>query len=323
MSESSRETAAPKVGLVYHPTYLEHETAPGHPERPARLTAIIKGLEESGLYAELVKIDPRPAPEEWVGTVHTAEYMKRAKASCARGLDYLDTPDVSISAKSYDVALLAAGAGLAALDAVVGGKVSAVFCAVRPPGHHAMPDEALGFCIFNNIAIAARYAQKEHGLKRVLLVDFDVHHGNSTEAVFYADGSVLHFGIHRYPFYPGTGGAGNEGQGAGLGCNINVPLPAGADIHAYREAFANRLKPAALEFKPDIVLISAGFDAHRDDPLGGMMLTSNDYGELTGMIREIAEECCAGRLVSFLEGGYDLDVLAEAATAHVKALIGR
>lgn len=323
MDESSRGETKRKVGLVYDPAYLEHQTAPGHPERPARLTAIIRGLKESGLYAKLLKIEPRPAPEKWVRSVHTAEYMKRAKAGCAAGLKYLDTPDVSISGKSYEVALLAAGAGLAALDAVAEGKVRAVFCAVRPPGHHAMPDEALGFCIFNNIAIAARYAQQKHGWKKVLIVDFDVHHGNSTQAVFYADGSVLHFGIHRHPFYPGTGAAEKEGQGEGLGYNINVPLPAGSGISAYRKAFAERLKPAALKFKPDIVLISAGFDAHQDDPLGGMKLTSQDYGELTGMVKEIADECCEGRIVSFLEGGYDLDALAEAGAAHVKALMAR
>jgi acetoin utilization deacetylase AcuC-like enzyme len=308
------------VGLVYDSAYLEHRTARGHPERPERLTAIIERLKQAGLHDGLVAIRPRPAPEQWVRTVHRPEYIKRARESCAAGRPFLDCADVPVCGKSYRVALLAAGGGLAAVDAVVAGRVRSAFCAVRPPGHHAEPGKAMGFCIFNNVAIAARYAQRKHGLKKVLIVDFDVHHGNSTQKVFYRDATVMHFGIHRGFFYPGTGEAGLKGEGPGQGLNINVPLPAGSGIAAYRRAFAGQLKPAALKFRPDLVLISAGFDAHRADPLGGMKLTSADYGELTAEIREIAEATCGGRIVSFLEGGYDLEGLSTSVEAHLRAL---
>jgi acetoin utilization deacetylase AcuC-like enzyme len=317
---SSEKESGAKVGFVYDPAYLEHKTTPGHPERPERLTAIVKRLKETKLLDGLVELKPAPAPLEWIRTVHQDDYVKRARESCAKGVAFLDCMDVPISEKSYETALLAAGAGIAAVDAVASGKVKSAFCAVRPPGHHAEPDAAMGFCIFNNIAIAARYAQKKHKLARVLIVDFDVHHGNSTQAVFYADATVLHFGIHRHPFYPGTGAAELKGKGDGEGLNINVPLPPLSGIAAYRKAFKEKLKPAALKFKPDIVLISAGFDAHEDDPLGGMDLSSADFGELTSIIKEIADATCKGRIVSFLEGGYDLKGLSTAVEAHIKAL---
>jgi acetoin utilization deacetylase AcuC-like enzyme len=311
---------ATKVALVYSDTFLEHRTTPGHPECPERLTAIIARLKRTGLYDELAQLQPQPAPLERIYAVHDRDYVARAQASCQSGERHLDCMDVPISEKSYESAVLAAGAGLVAVDAVMSGKVKSAFCAVRPPGHHAERDRAMGFCIFNNVAIAARYAQQKYGLKKVLIVDFDVHHGNSTQSAFYDDESVLHFGIHRHPFYPGTGAGELKGKGEGEGFNINVPLAAGSGIDAYRKAFNEQLKPAAIKFKPDIVLISAGFDAHQADPLGGMKLTSSDFGELTTIIKEIARECCAGRVVSFLEGGYDLPSLSTAVEAHIRAL---
>jgi len=316
----TKRKPAKKIALIYDDAFLAHKTTPGHPERPERLTAIITQLKKSGLHDELLHLEPKPAPLEYIYAVHDRDYVKRARISCEQGKDFLDCRDVPVCGKSYETAVLAAGAGLVAVDAVMKGKAESAFCAVRPPGHHAERDRAMGFCIFNNVAIAARYAQKKHGIKKVLIIDFDVHHGNATQSTFYEDDSVLHFGVHRHPFYPGTGAKELTGKGKGKGFNINVPLPAGQGIAGYRKAFKEQLRPAALKFKPELVLVSAGFDAHKADPLGGMALTSPDYGELTAMIKEIARECCAGRIVSFLEGGYDLKGLSTAVEAHIRAL---
>jgi len=309
-----------KIALVYSDRFLGHRTTPGHPERPERLTAIIDGLKKSGLYDRLLHLAPEPAPRELVEAVHDPEYVERARITCRSGTPFLDCMDCPVCEESFETALLAAGAGLAAVDAVAAGKAGAAFCAVRPPGHHAERDRAMGFCMFNNLAIAARYARRQHGLERILIVDFDVHHPNSTQATFYEDPGVLLFSIHRYPFYPGTGARGETGAGEGRGTNINVPFAAGRGMTGYRKAFEEELGPAAAAFDPDLVLISAGFDAHQRDPLGGMELTSADYGELTSMVAAIAREHCGGRIVSFLEGGYDLQALSTAVPEHIKAL---
>ena len=309
------------TGLVYDDVFLDHDTGPGHPERPERLTAIIERLKRDGVYVQLVAIPPASDPVRWIGTVHSPDYVARVKESCARGLTWLDSPDTPISAESYDVAVAAVAGVLGAVDAVADGRVRNAFCAVRPPGHHALADRAMGFCLFNNVAIAARYAQKERGLARVLVVDWDVHHGNGTQEAFYDDATVLYFGVHRYPFYPGTGAGTEAGAGEGMGLTVNVPLPAGSGDAEFAAALEERLKPAALAFRPDLVLISAGFDAHRDDPLGGMALTAAGYARLTRIVMEIADECCDGRIVSVLEGGYDPEGLADSVEAHVRALM--
>jgi len=228
---------------------------------------------------------------------------------------------VPLSEESARVAALAAGGVLAAVDAVAEGRVRNAFCAVRPPGHHARRDKAMGFCIYNNVAIAARYAQKKHGLPRVLIVDWDVHHGNGTQEMFYDDPTVLYFGVHRHPFYPGTGGAEERGAGRGLGFTVNVPLAAGAGDAEFAAAFRDRMEPAAREFRPDLVLISAGFDAHEADPLGGMKMTPAGYADLTRIVRRVAQATARGRIVSVLEGGYDLDGLAASVEAHLRALM--
>jgi acetoin utilization deacetylase AcuC-like enzyme/formylglycine-generating enzyme required for sulfatase activity len=309
-----------QVGLVYGDVYLEHDTGPSHPERPARLEAIVARLKAAGLFDELTLIPPRPAATEWITAVHSPQYVERVKTGCEKEIGWLDSHDTPISARSYEVALEAAGGVLAAVDAVMEGKARSAFCAVRPPGHHALPDRAMGFCLFNNVAIAARYLQKKHHVAKVLIVDWDVHHGNGTQAVFYDDPTVFYFSVHRHPFYPGTGSAAEKGEADGLGFTRNVPLPAGSGDEDYQRVFDELLTPAAIDFAPDFVLVSAGFDAHENDPLGGMRVSSEQYGRLTRSVREIADKCCGGRIVSVLEGGYDLHGLAESVEAHLRAL---
>ena len=311
-----------KTGFVYDDIYLEHKTTPGHPEAPQRLVAIVEKLKKKGLHNQLVLLNPSPVSTEWLTTVHTLEYVERVKQSWQQGAIYLDSPDVPISPKSYEAALMAAGGVLCAIDAVMEEKVTNAFCAVRPPGHHALADEAMGFCIFNNVAVAARYIQKKYNLSKILIVDWDVHHGNGTQAAFYDEPSVLYFSVHQYPFYPpGSGSEMEKGAGKGLNYNINVPLPAGSTDTDYIRAFEEKLKPAALAFSPDFVLVSAGFDAHENDLLGGMKVTTQGFAELTKIVKAIAQKCCKGRLVSVLEGGYHLEGLAASVEAHIRVLM--
>jgi len=310
-----------KTGFVYDDIYLEHKTAPGHPETPQRLVAIVERLKAKGLYSELFVLSPKPAAVQWLTTLHSPEYIERAKKSCQNGARYLDSIDTPISTRSYEVALIAAGGVLTAIDAVMEKKVTNAFCAIRPPGHHAVKDQAMGFCIFNNVAIGTRYVQKKYNLQKILIVDWDVHHGNSTQVMFYDDPTVLYFSVHQYPFYPGTGSEAEKGSGKGLNYNINVPLPAGSGDSDYLRVFQERFKPAALAFCPDFVLISAGFDAHKNDLLGGMKVTSEGFAQLTQIVKQIAEKCCEGRLVSVLEGGYELEGLASSVEAHIRVLM--
>ena len=320
--DMNAESSLP-TGFVYGEIYLEHKTGEGFPERPERLGAILKGLEEAGLLSKTTRIDPKPASTEWITTIHSAEYVDRVRKACEAAGDsvrQLDT-DMPISSGSYDAALAAVGGVLAAVDAVVDGTIRNAFCAVRPPGHHALRDRAMGFCLFNNAAIAARYVQKKHKLEKVLIIDWDVHHGNATQDAFYEDPTVLYFSTHLHPFYPGTGQAKHVGKGEGEGTNINVPLQPGDGDDVVKKAFLERLKPAAIKFKPDFVLISCGFDSHENDTLGRLAITSKGFAELTRIVMSIADECCEGRLVSMLEGGYTLENLASASAAHVRALM--
>jgi acetoin utilization deacetylase AcuC-like enzyme/formylglycine-generating enzyme required for sulfatase activity len=309
------------TGLVYDDIYLEHKTGPGHPERPERLRVIKRRLEESNLLGQLTLVKPRKASLDWITSVHRPDYVERVKRSCEDGVGWVDSPDAMASDESYEVALIAVGGVLAAVDAVVAGEINNAFCAVRPPGHHALPNHAMGFCLFNNIAIAARYLQKKHKIPKILIVDWDVHHGNGTQDIFYGDPTVLYFSVHQYPFYPGTGGQSEKGEGEGLGFTINAPLPAGSGDEQYREVFEKLLKPAAYDFDPDFVLISAGFDAHEADLLGGMNVTTESFAEMTRLVKRIADDCCEGRLVSLLEGGYGLEGLAQSVEAHVRVLV--
>ena len=316
-----KKSPAPgKTGLIYHESYLLHDTGKNHPESPERLKAIIEHLKETGVLFQLLRIEPSPACVKWITSVHTRQYVEHVRESCEDGRHYLDSADTGISLKSYEVARLAVGGVLKAVDAVMSERVKNAFCAIRPPGHHASSDRAMGFCIFNNVAIATRYIQKQYGLPKVLIVDWDVHHGNGTQEAFYDDPSVLYFSIHRYPFYPGSGAEKERGKGKGLGCNINVPLSAGCGDREYVKAFEEKLKPPAIAFDPDFVIISAGFDAHKDDPLGGMRVTAKGFAEMTRIVKDIADLCCGGRVITVLEGGYDLIGLSESVRAHISAL---
>lgn len=304
------------TGIVYHPIYLQHETG-SHPERKERLTAVLDKIHSEGIKVEF--ITPKQATIDQVATIHGRRYIDQVRTICEQGGGYLDL-DTILSEHSYEAALMAAGGTIAAVDAVMDSN-SCAFALVRPPGHHAMPNRGMGFCIFNNVAIAARHAQAR-GLKKILIVDWDVHHGNGTNAVFYSDKSVMYFSTHQFPHYPGTGRMTDVGADGAEGTKVNVPLPSGTGDEGFLMAFREILKPAALEFKPDIVLVSAGHDPDKADPLGGMKLTSAGFGAMAGVVKEIADLCCQGRLAATLEGGYNLEAQAEAVVAELKAFQG-
>ncbi|HEX2056458.1 MAG TPA: histone deacetylase, partial [Nitrospiraceae bacterium] len=282
-----------RTGLVYHPAYLEHEMGSGHPESPQRLKAIIGRLESTGMLDRLRRIEPAPASDDWLLQVHTASYLEGLKSHApANGHISLD-PDTAMSPGTLAAAYLAAGGALAGADAIMARQVEHVFCAVRPPGHHAERDRAMGFCFFNNVAVAARYLQRRHGIGRVLIVDWDVHHGNGTQHTFYEDPSILFFSTHQFPHYPGTGRATERGAGKAEGLTINVPMSPGKGDKDYQDIFERVLVPAADAFKPDFVIVSAGFDAHRDDPLASMGLSEEGYANLTRIVTGIASRHCA------------------------------
>ncbi|WP_286858000.1 histone deacetylase family protein [Methanosaeta sp. UBA356] len=305
-----------KFALVYHPIYLLHDTD-GHPERKERLTAILDRIESEGLDIEC--ITPKPATIEQVEAIHGRNYIDQVKAICERGGGHLDI-DTILSKDSFDAALMAAGGAIAAVDAVIEGHRGA-FALVRPPGHHAMPNRGMGFCVFNNVAIAAKDAQSRD-LEKVLIVDWDVHHGNGTNAIFYSDRSVLYFSTHQFPHYPGTGRMNDVGEGGAEGTAVNVPLPSGTGDEGYLMAYRELLVPMAQEFSPDIVLVSAGQDPHKDDPLGGMGLTASGFAAIAGVVKEVADICSNGRVAAVLEGGYNLSAQAEAIVAEIRAFQG-
>jgi len=310
------------TALIADPKCLRHDTGFGHPECPERFTAVHDALKTAGLLAKMERIEPRVVTAEDLQLVHQPRYLEIAEHEITSKLPQLSTGDTAISPASWEAACVAAGSGLAAVDAVVGGKVANAFCLVRPPGHHANADTGMGFCILNNVALAARHAQKRHGLKRVLIVDWDVHHGNGTQDIFYADGSVFFFSTHQWPWYPGTGPARETGVGPGKGTTMNVPLPAGSGRAEIFGAVEKQLIPAMDHFQPELVVISAGFDSRIGDPLGHFELTDQDFADLTKLVCGIADNYALGRVVSLLEGGYSLTGLASAAVAHVAALMG-
>jgi acetoin utilization deacetylase AcuC-like enzyme len=307
--------------LLADPVYKQHVTGPGHPERPARYDAAVEALEHAGLLGKLGRVPVRRAAMDEVALCHTSSYIHTVEADFARGASELSTGDTNVSPKSLEVALDAVGGVMNAVDAVMGGKARNAFCIVRPPGHHATPKRGMGFCIFNNIALAARHAQRKYGVERVLIADWDVHHGNGTQDIFYSDGSVLFFSTHQYPWYPGTGPAAETGEGKGKGLTVNCPFPAGSGRKEIVRAFQRKLVAAADDFRPDLVMVSAGFDSRAGDPLGRFMLDDQDFADLTEVVLQIAEKHAANRLVSVLEGGYSLEGLAAAVAAHVRALL--
>ncbi|MEP7355505.1 MAG: histone deacetylase [Acidobacteriota bacterium] len=309
------------TGLIADPIYQLHDTGPGHPERPARYGAILDAFSTSGILERTLHLPSRSATEDEIALCHTRDYIATAQADIQSGKLELSTGDTTVSAQSLEVALKATGGVLNAVDAVMRSQVRNAFCPIRPPGHHARPNQGMGFCIFNNIAVAARYAQRHYGLQKVLIADWDVHHGNGTQDTFYEDGSVFFFSTHQWPLYPGTGPANETGSGDGKDSTMNRPFAAGAGRQEVLGAFQNDLRRAADAFKPDLVLISAGFDSRIGDPLGGFTLTDDDFRDLTTVMLEIADQHANGRLVSVLEGGYNLSGLASAATAHVESLL--
>ncbi len=302
------------------PACLLHDTGPGHPERAPRLEAVMQAMRELQGQGRVAIVEAPSAREDDVLLVHTRPYLETVRREIAEGAAVLSTGDTALSPRSWEAALAAAGTVIAAVDAVIRGDVASAFCAVRPPGHHASAARGMGFCLFNNVAIGARVAQARYGVERVLIADWDVHHGNGTQDVFWSDGSVLFFDTHQDPWYPGTGGRDEIGEGRGRGLVFNRPFPAGAGRAEILGAFREALVPAAERFKPQLVMISAGFDSRIDDPLGGFKLTDQDFADLTGVVLEIAARHAGGRVVSVLEGGYNLEGLASAAAAHVLRL---
>lgn len=306
------------LALYYHPTYLEHNTGQ-HPENADRLRGIISSLDRYGIpESDLLK--PEPVDLDLLAHVHDARYIAAIEKAARAGGGYWDY-DTIISPASYDAALLAAGAATAAVDSAIAG-VSVPFALVRPPGHHALYASAMGFCLFNNVAVAAQHAIENHDLERVLIVDWDVHHGNGTQDLFYTRPDVFFFSAHQYPFYPGTGALDETGAGAGEGFTLNVPLPGGVDDAGYKQVFEQVLTPALYRYRPQLILISAGYDAHVADPIGGMAVTSAGFYQLARFVREIAGDIeeCAGRVAAVLEGGYNIEALATSVVATIAGL---
>ena len=305
------------IGLLYSPRFLEHDTGSGHPESPERLRAIWNHLHACGLISRLKPLEPAPHEISWIETVHDPAYIHRVRETCERGDPFIDTGDTGICPKSYEIALLAVDGALTLVDEVMTGKIQRGFGLIRPPGHHAERALSLGFCLFNNVAIAARYAQKKYKLSRIAIVDWDVHHGNGTQHTFESDPSIFYVSIHQWPLYPGTGRREEKGQGNVL----NIPLPPHSGDEEYLKVFKEETIPALDHFKPELIFISAGFDAHRNDPLAQMDLTEEGYRRMTELLVELANRHSAGRIVSLLEGGYRLPALARSVQIHLQSMM--
>jgi len=308
------------VGYVYDPVYLKHDTG-YHPENAQRLEAIMAHLEETGLLKQLTPIRPRPATTEELEYVHQASYVSRIQDAASRGGGWLDG-DTVMSPDSYDASLYAAGGAIEATDAVISGRTNSAFALVRPPGHHATAMAAMGFCLFNNIAIAAQHALKKHKMKKVAIIDFDVHHGNGTQEAFYNNPQALYISTHQYPHYPGTGTVGETGSGAAEGTTVNIPLPSGSGDEEYRRVFEQIVVPMVRHFRPELILVSAGYDLHWKDRLAMMEVSTAGFAEVIRTIKGLADELCHGKIVITLEGGYNLKALATSVKATFDVLLG-
>jgi acetoin utilization deacetylase AcuC-like enzyme len=309
-----------KAGLVYDPIYLEHDTG-DHVENARRLVTALSYLKETGIKEKLTCLPPRPASLEELEMIHAPEYISYVKSKAEKGGGWLDS-DTVMSPRSYEAALYAAGGLLVAVEEVMKGEVDNAFALVRPPGHHAIYDRAMGFCIFNNMAVAAKFALSRFNLKRVLIADFDVHHGNGTQDAFYADPKVLYFSTHQYPFYPGTGWIDETGTGKGEGTTVNFPMAAGWGDEEYLRAFNEVLVPVARRFQPQLILVSAGFDAHWADHLAMMRVSVKAFAQMAMILKNLAAELCQGRLIFTLEGGYNLRVVSSSIKAIFAVLLG-
>jgi len=306
----------------YDDKFLEHQTGK-HPERPIRLTRIVEKLRSNGVWGDLQFVTERVEPDEWIRQIHTREYIQRLKAACEEGLGFIDCPDSAISAQSYAVAREAVAMTLAACDLIMSGRADNGFLALRPPGHHAEQDRSMGFCLFNNVAVACRYLQKKHGLARILILDWDVHHGNGTQHSFECDNTVLYCSLHQHPatLYPGTGWPDEIGKGLGRGMTLNLTLEPGAGDKECLELFRENFIPAAQVFLPQFILISAGFDGHVRDPLAQLNITNRGYRTLCRETKSLAQQYCSGKMLSLLEGGYELEALSQCVAEHVDVLI--
>jgi acetoin utilization deacetylase AcuC-like enzyme len=312
------------TAFFYHPDFLKHDPGPHHPECSQRLTRIVERLHAVGLWEKLAHPEPKPASVETVALVHAPAYIKLARQEIQKGQTSLSTGDTAVCKESWNAAMMAAGAVTDAVDLVMAGRAANAFCAVRPPGHHARPQRGgMGFCIFNNVAIGARHAQKSHKVDRLLIVDWDVHHGNGTQDTFYSDGGVMQFHTQQRGIYPGSGREDEQGEGPAKGLVMNYPLPRGTGNKEFKRLYQEKLVPAARRFKPQIILVSAGYDSHKDDPLGSLKLDEEGFAVLTQIVRSLAEELCQGRLVLVLEGGYNLDATAASVSATVRVLLSR
>jgi len=310
-----------KTALIHHPIYEKHDTGVGHPETPLRYDVVMKTLRgDKKLWENLNEITPEKASKGLIQAAHTPQHFKLVESAFAEGLDRLDA-DTTISMQSFDASLFAAGGAVSGVDAVMTGEADNAFVVARPPGHHATAERPMGFCLFNNVAVAAKYAQNKYKeIERVAIVDWDVHHGNGTQGIFYTDPSVYFFSMHQYPWYPGTGSRGETGHSRGLGATLNIPVKASTQAAEQKRMFEAAIEDIATNFRPDLIMISAGFDAHLTDPLGQLKLEDRDYVSMTRTIKQWAAEVCQGRVVSCLEGGYNLDTLGETVRSHVKEL---
>lgn len=309
------------TAIVHHAVFREHDTGPGHPETPSRYQVVMDALRgDAELWSNVVEVQAREAARGDIQAAHSPQLYKQVERVVSEGIGYLDA-DTTVSMRSFDAAKHAAGAPCQAIDLIMKGEVNNAFVPVRPPGHHATEERAMGFCLFNNVAVAARYAQQRYAeIERVAIIDWDVHHGNGTQGIFYDDPSVYFFSSHQYPWYPGTGTRGEKGTGRGLGYTLNLPLRAATPAVEQKRAFESALDEMSAKFSPDLIIISAGFDSHLGDPLGQLLLQDRDFVDMTRAVKQWAASSCQGRLVSCLEGGYNLETLGETVRAHVEEL---
>jgi acetoin utilization deacetylase AcuC-like enzyme len=313
-----------KTGFLYDERFLRHRTGPKHPEIPERLEAILKGASENGLFRHLIRLNAVVAEPRWIEAVHSREYIRRFEETCLKGLSEFDHPDNQICEDTFQTALLAAGGIIEAARQVMEGHLDNAFCAVRPPGHHAERERAMGFCLLNNVAIAAIYLREAWGVERIGIADFDVHHGNGTQHIFEKDPSVFFYSIHEHPTfsYPGTGREFERGTGPGYGFTLNSPILPGQGDEDYKQAFERDLIPAFDRFRPQFILVSAGFDAHQDDDMSDMLVSTQGFSWMMEKLMGLAQRHASGRLVSVLEGGYALERLPELSREHLKILLG-
>jgi len=307
--------------VYFHPVFLAHLKGVSHPENPQRLRAVMDGLKQCPFREAIHFVEPSPAERQWVERNHSPQYLDRLRQACHQAPAVVDSGDTVVTEHSWEAALRAAGAGLEAVDAVMRGKTQTVFCAVRPPGHHAEYDQAAGFCLINNVAVAAHYAIEKWQLARVFILDWDVHHGNGTQHSFYNRSDVFYCSLHQWPLYPGTGRREERGSGKGEGYTLNIPFPPGTGDRVYFQALEEQVLPALEQFRPQLCFLSAGFDAHKDDPLAGLELSTQAFYEMTVKVVDRCRKVGCQGIVSFLEGGYHHHNLSRSVEVHIKGLM--